>query len=218
MCEVVESSQLYIATRPHLVAQHIGETAIKTKNKIDEARQATLLVDEAYQLAPEEGSRDFGKEAVETIMDTIEGDDTTTTDRPAYIFAGYPKEMQNFLELNPGLLRRMTHILHFPDYSTAELAQICKIVAKKNGFVVNVRSSTMVKHLDRLPKSLCSQMNAGLSQNIIGRAKTILKEKLVFVMLRQPEKITPEFVTTIDETIFEQAVSDIRSKYITPSC
>ena len=67
---------------------------------IKRARGATLLVDEAYQLTPEDSPRDFGPEAVETIMKTIEGDSLTTDDRPAYTFAGYPQEMQTFLNIN----------------------------------------------------------------------------------------------------------------------
>ena len=60
---------------------------------INAARGSTLLVDEAYQLTPPNMNKDFGIEAIETIMATIEGGETTVDDHPAYIFAGYPGDM-----------------------------------------------------------------------------------------------------------------------------
>jgi len=59
---------------------------MKTSSEIDKARGGTLLIDEAYQLMPPESPRDFGLEALETIMASIEGEQETLTDRPAYIF------------------------------------------------------------------------------------------------------------------------------------
>jgi len=76
---------------------------------INVARGATLLVDEAYQLIPRDGSgRDFGYEAVETLMGCIEGSESTEDDRPCLIFAGYPEDMKRFINSNSGLRRRVT--------------------------------------------------------------------------------------------------------------
>ena len=164
------------------------------------------MVDEAYQLAPPDSQRDFGREALEAIMDTIEGSDSTETDRPAYIFAGYPKEMDLFLKLNPGLLRRVTHFLQFPDYSMPELVAICKLIAKKNDMFIKVRTSSLVNMFQTFPASLCSSLNAGLSQQVYLQAKGILCEKIVDVTQKDPSKLSKDFVTTIDETIIKEAV------------
>lgn len=62
-----------------------GETAPMTMKVVNKARGATLLIDEAYQLNQKDLSCDFGIEAIEAVMSTIEGSDMTTDDRPAYI-------------------------------------------------------------------------------------------------------------------------------------
>lgn len=84
---------------------------------MDRAEGATCFIDEAYRLVPPVVLNDFGPEAVETIMSRIEGASSTTSSRPAFIFAGYPKEMDSFLRCNPGLERRITHTFSFGDYS-----------------------------------------------------------------------------------------------------
>lgn len=93
---------------------------------IDAARGGVLFVDEAYQLTP--GSRgsgsgggsgkDFGIEALETIMNVLNDHD------PVFIFAGYPAEMRAFEGANAGLMRRIGRRFDFPDYSPEEIASV----------------------------------------------------------------------------------------------
>ena len=90
-----------------------------------------MLVDEAYQLTPEDSPRDFGPEALEAIMTTIEGGPVTEDDRPAFIFAGNPSNMKHFKTLNPGLERRITNSFTFADYNYHELSSIFNVMASK---------------------------------------------------------------------------------------
>jgi SpoVK/Ycf46/Vps4 family AAA+-type ATPase len=90
-CEV-----LVEVKREDLVGMHIGETAQMTKAKIEEAKGGVLFIDEAYQLMPKDSTRDFGKEAVETIMNALHDND------PVFIFAGYPADMERFINANAG--------------------------------------------------------------------------------------------------------------------
>jgi stage V sporulation protein K len=114
-------------SRPDLVGQYIGETAIKTKEIIESAEGAVLFIDEAYQLAPEGGSGgDFGREALETIMKAMED----RRGKMAFIFAGYSNEMQGMLDANPGIRSRIpeTNRFSFEDYSVDELLKIAKLM------------------------------------------------------------------------------------------
>ena len=79
---IVEKGHLIEVKREDLVAMHIGETAQLTRAKIKEAKGGVLFIDEAYQLMPKDSTRDFGKEAVETIMNALHDND------PVFIFAG----------------------------------------------------------------------------------------------------------------------------------
>ena len=107
-----------------LMGKYVGETAPKTKTKIDEAMGGVLFVDEAYSLVPENAAdgraMSYGEEAVSTLLKEMEDH----RGQFCVIFAGYKKEMKNMLATNPGLESRIQFILEFPDYTREELRQI----------------------------------------------------------------------------------------------
>jgi len=107
--------------RAALVGEYIGQTAPKTKKMIDQARGGILFIDEAYSLArADDDSKDFGKEVIEILIKEM-------SDGPgdiAIIGAGYPKQIKNFVDSNPGLKSRFTDYFHFDDYLPEELFQI----------------------------------------------------------------------------------------------
>ena len=114
---LLETGNLVEVQRSDLVAGHIGQTAAKTREKIEEAKGGVLFIDEAYTLVGR-GEKDFGIEAIEEIMRVMnEGD-------PVCIFAGYKGEMSEFIEANPGLYRRITRKFNFNDYTAAQLADM----------------------------------------------------------------------------------------------
>jgi len=107
--------------RAALVGEYIGQTAPKTKKMIEQARGGILFIDEAYSLArSDDDSKDFGKEVIEILLKEMsdgQGD-------IAIIGAGYPKQIKNFVDSNPGLKSRFTEYFHFDDYLPEELFQI----------------------------------------------------------------------------------------------
>ena len=117
-------------SREDLVAGYIGQTAIQTKAVIQKAAGGILFIDEAYRLSSG-GKKDFGKEAIETLMTEMTrqcpGDD-----RIIFIFAGYAEEMSEFKAVNPGLSRRISYTFDFANYTVDELVQISiqKVAAK----------------------------------------------------------------------------------------
>jgi SpoVK/Ycf46/Vps4 family AAA+-type ATPase len=117
--EIVSQGHLVETDRSHLVAGYVGQTAVRTRQVLESALGGTLLIDEAYALA--RGSeQDFGREAIDTIVKFMEdhrGD-------LAVIAAGYPEEMVDLIDANPGLKSRFTRTIHFPDYTTEELLAI----------------------------------------------------------------------------------------------
>ncbi|MGT2666315.1 AAA family ATPase [Streptococcus rifensis] len=104
-----------------LISQNVGGTAIQTKSFLDQARGGILFVDEAYTLN-KSGSVNFGQEAINTIMKYMED----YRDEIMIIFAGYTKEMEEFLRTNPGLVSRLPNRFIFEDFSSDEIVQLGK--------------------------------------------------------------------------------------------
>ncbi|BAN02662.1 AAA family ATPase [Ilumatobacter coccineus] len=121
---VVTSGHLVETDRSGLVAGFVGQTATQTRKVLDSAIGGTLLIDEAYALA-RGGENDFGLEAVDTIVKFMEDH----RDDLSVVAAGYPTEMQELIDSNPGLKSRFTRTIHFPDYDTDELVGIFGLIA-----------------------------------------------------------------------------------------
>lgn len=116
---VVTRGHLVETDRSKLVAGYVGQTALKTQQVIEAAFGGMLLIDEAYALA-RGGENDFGREAIDTLVKLMEDH----RDDLAIVAAGYPEEMADFIDANPGLKSRFTRTVHFPDYTTDELIVI----------------------------------------------------------------------------------------------
>ena len=105
--------------RSGLVAGYVGQTAIQVARCSSRPIRACCSIDEAYALA-RGGERDFGQEAIDTLVKLVEDH----RDDIVVICAGYPDEMDEFIDSNPGLRSRFPKTIHFPDYSTDELLAI----------------------------------------------------------------------------------------------
>lgn len=116
---VVSKGHLVETDRAGLVAEYVGQTAVKTNKIIDSALDGVLFIDEAYSLISK-SENDYGKEAIATLLKRMEDD----RNRLIVILAGYTKEMKDFIDSNPGLQSRFNRYIEFPDYSADELMQI----------------------------------------------------------------------------------------------
>ncbi|MEU4671977.1 AAA family ATPase [Amycolatopsis sp. NPDC023774] len=115
--------------RPDLVGEYLGETSKKTRAVCERASGGVLFIDEAYRLALDKED-DFGREAVAEILLQMENH----RDDLVVFAAGYPKEMDQFLETNPGLRSRFATKIEFPDYTSEELAGIFRVLAQGQGY------------------------------------------------------------------------------------
>lgn len=142
---VLKKGHLVEVDRAELVAGYVGQTAIKTKEKIEEAMGGILFIDEAYTLA--KGGNDFGQEAIDTILKEMEDN----RDRFVVIVAGYPEPMKKFLESNPGLKSRFNKNIFFEDYSEDELFEIFYSSCNRYGMrLTEEAKNTLKNYLHRL--------------------------------------------------------------------
>jgi AAA+ superfamily predicted ATPase len=130
---VLPSKDIFIETdRQGLVAKYVGQTAIKTAAKIKQAYGGVLFIDEADTLGSYRWREDFGHECIATLVKRMEDNRKDFV----CIMAGYTKEMDIMLNVNPGLKDRIQFYIDFPDYSAEELVLIFRDLCGKNGLVI----------------------------------------------------------------------------------
>ena len=127
--------------RKDLVGEFVGQTAPKTQRVIESALGGVLFIDEAYSLAKLDNFRDFGTEAIATLMKAMED----YRDELVVVFAGYKKEMKDFMNANSGLKSRIGYTFEFEDYKPEELYSIFELKCKKYNLIINeeVKSKVM---------------------------------------------------------------------------
>jgi stage V sporulation protein K len=137
---LLKRGHLVEVDRAGLVGEYVGTTAVKTDRAIRRALDGVLFIDEAYALARGE-ARDFGPEAVETLLKRMED----YRHRLVVIVAGYPELMRRFLESNPGLESRFSREIVFPDYTTDELVSISEHFAREAEYGFDVDALTRLR-------------------------------------------------------------------------
>lgn len=129
---ILKRGQLVETDRSGLVAEYVGQTAVKTNKVIDSAIDGVLFIDEAYSLSKGSGS-DFGEEAISTLLKRMEDD----RERLIVILAGYSDRMTDFIESNPGLKSRFRKYINFEDYNECELKEIFLSLLAKNDYCIS---------------------------------------------------------------------------------
>lgn len=129
---LLEKGHLVETDRAGLVAGYVGQTAIKIDEVVTEAMDGILFIDEAYTLALGKGDKDFGQEAIDVLLKRMEDH----RDRFAVIVAGYPDEMKEFINSNPGLKSRFNRYFYFDHYEPEQLLKIFDLFLRNASFTV----------------------------------------------------------------------------------
>jgi stage V sporulation protein K len=166
--KILQKGHTVEVERADLVGEYIGHTAQKTREQIRRALGGILFVDEAYSLA-RGGEKDFGKEAIDTLVKAMEDH----KDDLIVILAGYKDEMEWFLQVNPGLRSRFPIRMEFNDYVIEELIQIAILMADKREYKFSNESIMKLEGLlqnSRKNKYYDKMGNARMVRNIIEKA------------------------------------------------
>ncbi|MFH9012056.1 right-handed parallel beta-helix repeat-containing protein [Streptomyces sp. NPDC017943] len=146
---VLDKGHLVEVSRVDLVGEHIGSTAIRTQEAFEKARGGVLFIDEAYALSPEDAGRDFGKEAIDTLVKLMEDH----RDAVVVIVAGYTAEMERFLSVNPGVASRFSRTITFSDYGPEDLLRIVEQQAEEHEYrLAPGAAEALLKYFSDLPK------------------------------------------------------------------
>ncbi|MFF0587389.1 right-handed parallel beta-helix repeat-containing protein [Streptomyces sp. NPDC003781] len=146
---VLDKGHLVEVSRVDLVGEHIGSTAIRTQEAFQRAHGGVLFIDEAYALSPEDAGRDFGKEAIDTLVKLMEDQRESVV----VIVAGYTAEMERFLSVNPGVASRFSRTITFGDYGPGELLRIVEQQADEHEYRLGPGTSeSLTKYFTEIPK------------------------------------------------------------------
>ncbi|HQD38985.1 MAG TPA: AAA family ATPase [Bacillota bacterium] len=164
---VLPKGHLVEVERADLVGEYIGHTAQKTREQIRRALGGILFIDEAYSLA-RGGEKDFGKEAIDTLVKAMEDH----KDQLLLILAGYETEMEGFLSTNPGLRSRFPIQIKFPDYTIMQLEAIAEKMLSEREYKLSKDGRAALRR-QLVAASLSGELacgNARLVRNLIERA------------------------------------------------
>jgi Cdc6-like AAA superfamily ATPase len=182
---VVKRGHLVESDRSQLVAGFVGQTATQVKAVFDSADEGVLLIDEAYALV-RGGERDFGREAIDTIVKLVED----RRDSIVVIVAGYPEEMAEFVDANPGLRSRFPKTIFFPDYSNDELMQIFESLGKKGRYVCDAEARAKVQAWFEAQPRTKGFGNGRLARNMFEAAVARQASRIVTIDNPTDEQLT----------------------------
>lgn len=177
--------------RSDLVAQYVGQTAPLVRERVTDALDGVLFIDEAYALV-QGGQNDYGTEAITELTQAMENH----FDRLVVIIAGYPMEMRHFLESNPGLSRRFATPIEFPDYDNAALLTILGNLAEQEQCVLSPAAAERAGAYLQAKRRANQRRfgNAGEVRNLFGEMKARLAQRLwaTATTSTPPEQVTFE--------------------------
>lgn len=194
---VLEKGEVIEVDRGQLVGQYVGETAQKTEKILEESMGNVLFIDEAYTLVKKGASNDFGQEAIDALLKKME-------DRRGefiVIVAGYPKEMDDFLDSNPGLKSRFTHHFTFEDYKPEELVTIFENLTKDEDYrLMNSAKVMLEKELIALYRNRDANFgNARTVRKIFEDAKLSVSKR--YLSIPKEERSKDKLVTITEDDI-----------------
>ena len=174
--DVLKKGHVIEIERADLVGEYIGHTALKTREQIQRALGGVLFIDEAYSLA-RGGEKDFGKEAIDCMVKAMED----YKDQLILVLAGYKKEMEWFLQSNPGLRSRFPIHINFPDYSINELLEIAELMLNQRQYRLSTEARIFLKSTLQEKMTLGHEHsgNARMVRNLIEKAIRLQAVRLV---------------------------------------
>lgn len=192
---LLSKGQLVEVGRGDLVAKYVGWTAKTVQEKFRAAMGGVLFIDEAYSLVEDRGGS-FGDEAINIIVQEMENH----REDVVVIFAGYPNEMEKFLDKNPGLRSRIAFHVPFANYNTAELCDIARLIGKSKGVTL---TEGAVEKLSGVFDEARKQSDFGNGRYVRNVLELSKMNQAARILDMDPEKVSESILTSISEQDIE---------------
>jgi SpoVK/Ycf46/Vps4 family AAA+-type ATPase len=189
--EVIDTGQLVETDRAGMIAEYVGQTAVKVDKLVDESIGGVLFIDEAYSLSTG-SSEDFGKEAIATLLKRMEDN----RDNLIVIVAGYSDKMKDFIDMNPGLKSRFNRYIHFEDFAPEDMMSIYKKMCQGSDYAISSEAEQfLISEFESAYNSRDESFGNGrFVRNIFEKSIENLSNRIA-----KSDKITKELLTTIEK-------------------
>lgn len=185
---ILPTGEFIEAGKSEIVSPIVGASPIVVKDKFRKAKGGVLFIDEAYSISGDP----LCDEAITAIVQEMENNREDTV----VIFAGYPKEMQAFLDSNPGMRSRIAFNINFDDYSVQELMEITKLLLAKTEMTISDAALEKLRRIYEKAAGTKDFGNGRFVRKILEQAEMNLSDRVVDLDI---EKITPEVLGRIEE-------------------
>lgn len=204
---LLSKGQLVEVGRGDLVGKYVGWTAQTVQAKFREAKGGVLFIDEAYSLV-DGHSGSFGDEAINTIVQEMENH----REDVVVIFAGYPDEMERFLQKNPGLRSRIAFHVPFADYNAEELCKIAELMGRSKGVCFDADAKEKLHAVFEQARKQSDFGNGRFVRNTLEQAKMNQASRLLeydfdaitteeIKTIKAVDIVAPEIKTEVKRTI-----------------
>ena len=171
-----ENDKFMEVDRSKLVSEYVGQTAKNVQKAVEEIKGGVLFIDEAYSLYKKDDAKDFGQEAIDTLLKHMEDHRSDYS----VILAGYRAQMTDMLDhANPGFRSRFTYHILLPDYSDEELLKIADQIAGSHQYKIDEKGHEALRK--RIERERIDETfgNARFIREVINDAEKNLANRLV---------------------------------------
>ena len=170
----LENKTFVKARRSDLIAEYLGQTAIKTQKVIDSAEGGVLFIDEVYSLGNMKKGDSYAKECIDTINLNL----TEKSDKLLVIIAGYKEDINTcFFNYNKGLERRFSLRFDISAYKYNELFDIFKKFVSDSNYKLSdkITNELIKKNYEYFKSGMAGDMMTLLKYAKEDFSKTLMK-------------------------------------------
>lgn len=187
-------------SRTDLIAGYQGQTSLKVKKVVDQAKGGVLFIDEAYSITENEHSDSYGRECLTELTKALEN----YREDLVVIVAGYNDQMNVFFKSNPGLKSRFNNFIQFDDYNTDELENILIKMCKKDDYIIKNETEHIIRQY------LGEQISSKDENFSNGRLVRNLYDNLIMNQAKRIVKIESPSLETLMEISSDDFIKSIK--------
>ena len=214
---IVLHPEIIEVKRSDFCGEHIGASGPKTNELISRSLGRILFLDELYSLVERhhDGRPDMiGMEAVNQLLVALEVHRFDF----CFIGAGYEKEVDEFLAVNPGLAGRFNRKLRFASYSPNELVEIAVRYGRPRATLIDDDARAVLHSACRSLRAYLAPdgthgidllQNGRFARNVVERAERLRDSRVAAQNRTDPGSITLRDLETVRTQDIRAAVSEV---------